>query len=1332
MKRKTLIASVILPVLAAAGAMGQVVNFHDASNGQLAFPGVGYNQLFNGQGAYSDPGNDIWNGFGFSAGYQSTYFYSGSPGGSPPWPQPAGNPGNPYAAFNSGAGFVTSTGSSLFDFATGSTTISGNATSSGAISPVTLTVANYVGDNGFPGGAFSAPDVSPPFLLGECAVNNGASPNEVFTLGHVPAGTYGLILYGANYDNNRGTSFAVSSGTAHNGISATLNSNASPAPSPTFVEGQNFVVFENVTPDGSGNITITASPNPQDGVGNGNLSGETDVNGFQLIANPPPTALNATRAQNVPLGGTASFSFTPAFAPSPTFHWQFVQGGVTNTLADGVSGGVTTTGSTTSNLTLGGVSAASAGLYQCVIATATKTNTSTPALLTILSGTATNILSSTDSISDFGASIPALPTKSVAKAIDGSLYEYVNYGLNGSNAPFVGPVGIIVTPVVGETVVTGLRVFTSGDHPEADPADYLLEGSLDGGATFTPVSGGLLGLPAQRNLYGGAINVTNQVFKEVDFANTSGYTTYRVTFTNVNNSSAVLNGLQLGEIQLVGGLAPIPPGFAQQPAANAYRFVGGTLQSTVVPTGPGPFTYAWHFNGAPQTITGATNATLTITNLASGNAGSYTCVVGNPYGSTTSSALTLTVATPTAYQQQLLSLKPIAYWPMNEITGTNAYDNVASHDGTYVGGVSLADVGVPTAGFGSPSYSALFDGTTGYLDIPEGPFNITGAMTVIAWVSLGNIGGFDGLVGHGDSSWRMSINQNGNPGANDGGGNDATSPNSIHDNNFHMVAFSYSGVAGAGNGLLYVDGVSVASKSVGTNLAGNTLDVWVGGAPDYGTGRLLNAAIAHVAIFTNGLSAAQIQGLFSSGGVPPTVTLVTNQVSVNQNQNVGFPTTITGTGPFTYTWFSTDGVNALAIPGATNRTLTLTNVQPAAATLQYYVVASSAYGTSTSGLATLVVNTGAPVLVGDISPLQVSVPVGTPVTFTVSVTGTAPFTYTWFLNGGTISGATNSSYAFAAGAGASTYSCTISNVSGSIGSSVATVTGLTTAPPVIGFNTNGTDWTLNTGGFTPTLVNNVLTLTANGGGQSSSAFYNFPQYIGGFVASFTYTATGSADGTTFCLQNDPTGPSTPVGGGGGALGYTGITPSAAFELNLYAGSPGGTGIQFGVDGGTPASGNTTPAYISDSPVVLASGHPINVVLYYNGNTLNAQLRDATSGNSFQTTFAVGSLPAILGSEVAYVGFTGACGGLAASQAISNFAYTYTTTPVLSLAKGAGAGSVVVSWPVSVAGTFVLQQAAPSLASGWNNVSTTPTVVNGQNQVTLTPGTTSAFYRLQLQ
>lgn len=1346
MKRKILLSSALIPALLGSAAMGQVVNFHDSSNGDVSFPSVGYDELFVGQGAYSDPGNDIWNGFGQTQGYGSTFYYSGAPGsGSGPWPQPPGDIGNPYAAYNAGAGWVTSSGTSLFVFGTSTSNTTANATSSGQVSPITLTLSNYVGDSGQGNvGGDIVPNGAPSFLLGEAAVNNGSKPAEVFTLNNVPAGTYGLYLYGANYDNNRGTAFSLNSGTAHNGISATLN-NQVDSPAQTFVEGQNFVIFQNVTPNGSNQIVITATPNGQDGSGNTDLTGETDVNGFQLIYNPPPTAVASTPAQNVFAGGTASFSFSPAFATSPTFRWQSVIGGVTNNLADG--GNIS--GSGTTNLVIANVSAANVGLYQCLITGSTGANTSPAAPLTILTNTGVtnlvpgesstlfgNVLSPSDPIYDFGNNTnppynsmpPPFVNWNVSNAIDGTLYEYENFGANGSVPPFAGPVGFVVTPTVGSTVVTALRILTSPSHPEDDPADYLLEGSQDG-TNFTAISGGLLGLPAQRNAAGGPVNITNDVLKEIDFANGAAYTVYRLTFTNVNNDTTASNGVQICEVQLLGKLAAIAPTIVTQPEATETLLAGATLSSTVVAGGSGPFTYQWYANNSA--ISGATNATLTVPNLTTAANGTvYDVKITNPSGTSTSSTLTLSVVTPTPYQQALLQFNPMGYWPLEETSGTIAYDYVGGYNGTYVNPseVTLAQPGVPYTGFGSPSYSAQFLG--GYVDIPEGPFNITNVITLIGWINLQYNTEFCSILGHGDTSYRLSVNGSGDPGFADGNDNgDATSPTTIVNGDWHMITGVYSGGSGAtANGFLYVDGVLMASNEI-SSVPGNDLDVWLGGAPDYGASRLLSyGLLAHMAIIPQALTASQVQALYSASGPAPTVSVPTSPVSVDQNGSVTLTAVGTGAQPLYYQWYYLDqnNVNNL-IAGATNSSLTLNDVQTSQQSDQYYVVVSNSIASATSAYVTLSVASGPPTITAQLTPLNAIVLVGTPINFTVSSTGTQPFTYQWYENTSAISGATNSDYTAVATAGSNNYDVVVGNAGGSTTSSMAAVVGVT-SPPTFTFNGSGGNWVLNGSGFTPTIVTNLLTLTTSTNSEATSAFYADALSFNGFVASFSYMASGPgthADGVTFCIQNSPAGVNA-LGGGGGSLGYAGITPSAAFEINIYSGDHGGVGYQFGTDGNVPDTDAGMGNFINPSPVEINSGDPIDVVISYFNDTLNITLSDPIQNTSYSTSYTT-NLTEVIGSSAAYVGFTGATGGSDALQTVSNFSYSFSGAPTLTITRGA-AGSVVVSWPVSVSSSFVLQQST-TVSGPWTDVTTTPTVVNGQNQVTLSPGTTTAFYRL---
>jgi hypothetical protein len=123
---------------------------------------------------------------------------------------------------------------------------------------------------------------------------------------------------------------------------------------------------------------------------------------------------------------------------------------------------------------------------------------------------------------------------------------------------------------------------------------------------------------------------------------------------------------------------------------------------------------------------------------------------------------------------------------------------------------------------------------------------------------------FAGVFGHGDFSWRMSVSPSGEPGGNDGDVTaDATSPVGINNGNWHMIAFTYTGVANqANNGSLYVDGALAANNTITASPPGDSLDAWIGGSPDYGTARLLNAKVANAAVYPEALTGTQLQELY--------------------------------------------------------------------------------------------------------------------------------------------------------------------------------------------------------------------------------------------------------------------------------------------------------------------------------------------------------------------------------------------------------------------------------------------------------------------------------------
>ena len=116
------------------------------------------------------------------------------------------------------------------------------------------------------------------------------------------------------------------------------------------------------------------------------------------------------------------------------------------------------------------------------------------------------------------------------------------------------------------------------------------------------------------------------------------------------NGQVQVNGMALASV--VSGNAaqftlavgvPLPPVITSQPASQTFM-AGSNVIFTVTATGFAPMSYQWQFNGTNLRWATATNYSLT--GVMSTNAGSYTVVVTNFYGSVTSSVAVLVVLTP--------------------------------------------------------------------------------------------------------------------------------------------------------------------------------------------------------------------------------------------------------------------------------------------------------------------------------------------------------------------------------------------------------------------------------------------------------------------------------------------------------------------------------------------------------------------------------------------------------------------------------------------------------------------------------------------------------------
>ena len=162
-----------------------------------------------------------------------------------------------------------------------------------------------------------------------------------------------------------------------------------------------------------------------------------------------------------------------------------------------------------------------------------------------------------------------------------------------------------------------------------------------------------------------------------------------------------------------------------------------------------------------------------------------------------------------------------------------------------------------------------------------------------------------------------------------------------------------------------------------------------------------------------------------------------------------------------------------------------------------------------------------------------------------------------------------------------------------------------------------------------------------------------------------------ADGITFTIQNN--GP-TALGGFGGQLGYGSIPNSVAIKFDLYnnAGEgPDSTGLY--INGATP----TMPAInLTATGINLHSGDYFNATLTYDGSNLTLTLTDAITLATWSHVFVV-NIPAIVGGNTAYVGFTGGTGGQTSSQKLTSWTYV-PGPPLPSYPAGFTPGSMTLN------------------------------------------------------
>ncbi len=185
-----------------------------------------------------------------------------------------------------------------------------------------------------------------------------------------------------------------------------------------------------------------------------------------------------------------------------------------------------------------------------------------------------------------------------------------------------------------------------------------------------------------------------------------------------------------------------------------------------------------------------------------------------------------------------------------------------------------------------------------------------------------------------------------------------------------------------------------------------------------------------------------------------------------------------------------------------------------------------------------------------------------------------------------------------------------------------------------------------------TVTGGLLQLTDGGTGEDRSAWFATEVPVQSFTTNFTFQQlNATADGMTFAIQS---GGIWALGDPGGGLGYEGIADSVAVKFDLYNNAGEGidsTGLYTG--GAAP----TVPAIdLSSTGINLHSGDIMAAQLVYDGTNLTMTLTDTVTNATVTEVFPV-NIPSIVAGSTAYVGFTGATGGLSATQNVLSWTYS---------------------------------------------------------------------------
>ncbi len=360
-------------------------------------------------------------------------------------------------------------------------------------------------------------------------------------------------------------------------------------------------------------------------------------------------------------GSNATFSVAAYGASSLAYQWFFY--------------GTNLSGATNSWLTVSNVSPANQGIYQVIVTNTYGAVTSTVASLTMASGPSWNLRgdwngSNPNGAWNYGGSDPHQNTD--ATQAYGILPGYISLQADNPGMSYA----VWTSPIAGVIEVSG----AFGHLPYSD--------SYGAGDNY-----------CDRWIY----QNSTQIWHVYDGYNVDSFD-FRLVVKmgdtlkfQVGCIAPAYRGNVQTEVNILGSTNLVAPVIATQPN-SVTNMAGNTVLFTVVASSQMPLYYQWQFNGTniadDNRLSGSQSPQFSISNLQTGDAGSYAVVVTNLYGSALSTPAILVVSATLPQFQSVTVANNTINFSCSAVAGLRYQvqytTNLAPSDWTDLGDVVLA------------------------------------------------------------------------------------------------------------------------------------------------------------------------------------------------------------------------------------------------------------------------------------------------------------------------------------------------------------------------------------------------------------------------------------------------------------------------------------------------------------------------------------------------------------------------------------------------------------------------------------------------------------------